>query len=189
EDKFVADGHGINRRDVMYNDFILVGPPDDPAKVAGLTSIAVAMQRIARSGAPFVSRGDDSGTEKLELRLWAEVGISPKSGREPWYFSAGTGMGEVLMLSGSKQAYTLSDRATYAAFRQKTGLRIVVEGDAKLFNPYGVIAVNPARHPQVQFEGAMKFIDWLTSAKGQQRIADFKVAGAQMFFPSASGSR
>lgn len=186
EDKFVQYGHGINRRDVMYNDFIMVGAKTDPAGIGKSNNVRAAMKLIAEKAAPFVSRGDDSGTEKLELRLWSELGLAPKSGRDPWYFSAGSGMGEVLMLSNSKQAYTLSDRATYAAFQNKIDLAIMVEGDAKLFNPYGVIAVNPVKSANINHAGAMQFIEWLTSSEGQKRIADFRVMGLQMFFPNAN---
>jgi len=185
EDRFVQERHGLNRRDVMYNDFVMVGPKSDPARIGQTHEVKAAMKKIAEKAAPFVSRGDDSGTEKLELRLWSEIGITPKSGKDSWYFSAGSGMGEVLMLSNSKQAYTLSDRATYAAFQNKIDLAIMVEGDTKLFNPYGVIAVNPAKSANINYQGAIRFIEWLTSAEGQKRIADFRVTGVQMFFPSA----
>ena len=185
EDKFVQDGHGINRRSVMYNDFVIVGPKADPARISMTRDVKAAIKKIAEKAAPFVSRGDDSGTEKLELRLWSEIGLTPKSGKDVWYFSAGSGMGEVLMLANSKQAYTLSDRATYAAFQNKIDLSIMVEGDVRLFNPYGVIAVNPAKSANINYQGAMRFIEWLTSVEGQNRIADFRVGGEKMFFPSA----
>ena len=185
EDKFVQDGHGINRRSVMYNDFVIVGPKADPARISMTRDVKVAIKKIAEKAAPFVSRGDDSGTEKLELRLWSEIGLKPKSGKDVWYFSAGSGMGEVLMLANSKQAYTLSDRATYAAFQNKIDLSIMVEGDVRLFNPYGVIAVNPAKSANINYQGARRFIEWLISAEGQNRIADFRVGGEKMFFPSA----
>ncbi len=180
EERFVAGGYGVGRRDVMYNDFVLVGPGDDPAGVRGLKDILAAFHRIAVKNATFVSRGDDSGTHKMELRIWKQVGRMPK-GRA--YLSAGQGMGEVLTIAGQVAAYTLSDRATYGAYRGRTGLEILVEGDPQLFNPYGVIAVNPARYPDVNHRGAMRFIEWLTGEEGRRAIAEFRVGGEQLFFP------
>lgn len=183
EDKFVEAGHGVNRRDVMYNDFVIVGPPGDPAGIKGMKDPAAAFKKIAETGKPFVSRGDNSGTNKRELIYWKEAGITPKG---DWYISAGQGMGAVLTMTGERQAYTLSDRATYTTFKSKTGLDILVEGDPRLYNPYGVIAVNPKKYPSVNYLGAMAFIAWLTSPQGQQAIAEFSKNGQQLFHPSAN---
>lgn len=183
EDRFVAEGFGVNRRDVMYNDFVVVGPDSDPAKVRGLRDVLEAFRRIARTRSLFVSRGDDSGTHKMELGYWKTPGIDPQS--NPGYRSAGLGMGEVLMMASELQAYALTDRATHVALRGKTDLAVLVEGDPKLFNPYGIIAVNPARHPGVNYAGATALIDWITSEQGQRAIADFRVQGEPVFFPSA----
>jgi len=182
EDRFVAAKYGVERRDVMYNDFILVGPAADPAKVRGMKDVVAAFRRILESRGTFVSRGDDSGTEKMEKSYWSLVGASPE-GRQ--YLSAGQGMGEVLTMAGNIGAYTLSDRATFGAYRTRVGLEILVQGDPKMFNPYGVIAVNPARYKDVNFEGAMRFIRWLTGPEGRAAISDFKVNGEQLFFPSS----
>jgi tungstate transport system substrate-binding protein len=182
EDRFVAAGFGVERRDVMYNDFILVGPPSDPAKVRGMRDVIAAFRRIVDSGATFVSRGDDSGTEKMEKSYWRAAGSRPQGAR---YLAAGQGMGEVLVMAGNQRAYTLSDRATYGAYRTRVDLEVLVEGDARMFNPYGVIAVNPARYPDANFRGAMRFIDWITGDEGHRAIADFRVNGQQLFFPAA----
>ncbi|MGQ0579675.1 MAG: substrate-binding domain-containing protein [Betaproteobacteria bacterium] len=182
EEKFLAAGFGVNRRDVMYNDFIIVGPRADPAGIRG-SDVLAAFKKIAAAGSRFVSRGDDSGTHKMELSYWKAAGAEPAGMFA--YVSAGLGMGEVLMMAAEMRGYTLTDRATYAAYREKTGLEILVSGDAKLFNPYGVIAVNPARHPGVNYAGAMQFIEWLTSAEGLAAIAAFRVDGEQLFFPHA----
>jgi tungstate transport system substrate-binding protein len=182
EDAFVAAGHGVNRRDVMYNDFVIVGPGEDPAGIRGTKDVIEAMRKLKQAGVRFISRGDDSGTHQMELSYWKRAGVDPAG---PAYLSAGQGMGEVLTMSASLQAYTLTDRATYAAYRSRTGLAILVEGDPRLYNPYGVIAVNPKKYPGVNYEGAMAFIDWITSEEGQKLIADFKVEGQQLFFPSA----
>ena len=182
EDKFVAEGHGVNRRDVMYNDFILVGPPADPAGIRGSKDVLKAMKKIADSKVKFISRGDNSGTDQMEKAYWKEAGAKPEGSA---YVSAGLGMGEVLNMAAEMQAYTLTDRATYGAYKAKTGLAVEVEGDPKMFNPYGIIAVNPARHPAVNHKGAMQLIEWITSAEGQASIASFKVDGQQLFFPSA----
>ena len=181
EDKFVADGYGVNRRDLMYNDFVIVGPKADPAGVKGMKDALAAFKKIKDAGAVFVSRGDDSGTHKKELAFWKEASVDPKGAG---YLSIGQGMGQTLTVAGEKRAYTLTDRATYATYKDKTGLEIMVEGAAKLLNPYGVIAVNPKRYPGVNYDGAMAFIEWLTSDEGQQAIAAFKPKGAQLFFPN-----
>jgi tungstate transport system substrate-binding protein len=181
EDLFIAQGFGVSRRDVMYNDFILVGPKADPARVRGGKDVITALRRILETGATFVSRGDDSGTDKMEKSYWKVVGRRPE-GRQ--YLSAGQGMGEVLTMADNLAAYTLSDRATYGAYKARIGLGIVVEGDARMFNPYGVIAVNPARYPDVNFKGAMQFVEWLTGAEGRRAISGFRVDGEQLFFPT-----
>src|SRR6267143_5093942 len=176
EEKFVAAGFGVNRRDVMYNDFIIVGPKSDPAGIRG-SDLLKAFEKIAAAGGPFVSRGDDSGTHKMEQKYWKATGVEPAA--MSGYVSAGLGMGEVLMMASEMRGYTLTDLATFTAYRAKTGLEILVSGDPRLFNPYGVIAVNPARHPDVNHAGAMQFIGWLTSADGQAAIAAFRVDGEQ----------
>lgn len=186
EDKFVAEGHGVNRRDVMYNDFIIVGPESDPAKIKGSKDVLDAMKKITASGAKFISRGDNSGTDQMERAYWKQVGSQPQGAN---YVSAGLGMGEVLTMAAELRAYTLTDRATYIAYRAKTGLQIVVEGDVKMFNPYGIIAVNPKNFPQANYKGAMQLVEWITSPEGQGLIAAFKVEGQQVFFPSYKGSK
>lgn len=182
EDKFVADGWGIDRRDVMYNDFIIVGPVADPAKVKGEKDVLAAFNKIAASGAKFISRGDNSGTDVMEKSYWQSAGSKPEGAA---YISAGLGMGEVLNMASELRAYTLTDRATYGAYKAKTGLAILVEGDKRMFNPYGIIAVNPAKHPGVNGKGATLLINWITSPEGQARIAAFKPEGEQLFFPTA----
>lgn len=182
EDKFVAEGHGVDRRDVMYNDFIVAGPDADPARIKGSKDVIASFTRIASSGAKFISRGDNSGTDLMEKSYWKLAGTQPAQGK---YISAGLGMGEVLTMAAELQAYTLTDRATFAAYKAKTGLAVLVEGDTKMYNPYGVIAVNPARHPGINYKGARLLVDWLTSAEGQRSIAAFRPAGQQLFFPSA----
>ena len=183
EDKFVADGYGIDRRDVMYNDFIVVGPVSDPAHLRGGRDVLAAFRKIAASGAKFISRGDNSGTDLMEKNYWKAAGVQPAGAS---YVSAGLGMGEVLNMAAELRAYTLTDRATFGAYKAKTGLEIVVEGDKSMFNPYGIIATNPSRHKDVNYKGARLLIDWITSSEGQQRIAAFKPAGQQLFFPSAA---
>jgi tungstate transport system substrate-binding protein len=182
EDKFVAEKHGVNRRDVMYNDFIIVGPASDPAHVRGSRDVIGAMKKLVDSKAKFISRGDNSGTDQMEKAYWKEVGAQPTGSA---YVSAGLGMGEVLNMAAQLEAYTLTDRATYGAYRAKTGLMVAVEGDPKMFNPYGIIAVNPAKYKDINYQGAMQLIEWITSEEGQQKIASFKVDGQQLFFPSA----
>lgn len=180
EDKFVSEGHGVNRRDLMYNDFVIVGPHADPAGIRGTKDVDAALKKLKAANAVFVSRGDDSGTHKKELALWKKAGVDPKG---PHYLSIGQGMGQTLTVAGEKQGYTLTDRATYATYKDKTGLEIMVEGAKNLLNPYGVIAVNPKQYPGVNYKGAMHFIDWLTSQEGQGAIASYKPKGAQLFFP------
>jgi len=182
EDAFVAAGHGIDRHDVMYNDFILIGPNNDPAKIRGGKDVLVAMKKIADAKWKFVSRGDDSGTDQMEKGYWKALGIKPEGA---WYSSAGQGMGEVLMISGEMRAYTLSDRGTYISYRDKVGLPILLEGDSRMFNPYGIIAVNPKKYPDANYNGAKALTDWIISAEGQKLIGDFKVGGERLFTPSA----
>ena len=183
EDKFVAEGHGVNRRDVMYNDFIVVGPTSDPAGIKGSRDVLAALKKITDSKAKFISRGDNSGTDQMEKAYWQQVGAKPQGSA---YVSAGLGMGEVLTMSAELQACTLTDRATFIAYKAKTGLAIMVEGDKRMFNPYGIIRANPARHPGINDKGARLLEDWITSAQGQRRIGEFRVAGQQVFFPSAA---
>ncbi|MBC3870161.1 substrate-binding domain-containing protein [Undibacterium oligocarboniphilum] len=181
EDKFVAEGHGINRRDVMYNDFIIVGPVSDPAGLKGSKDVIAALRKLAGAQVKFISRGDNSGTDQMEQAYWKEAGVKPAGAS---YISAGLGMGEVLTMAAQMQAYTLTDRATYGAYKAKTGLAIEVEGDPKMFNPYGIIAVNPAKYKDINIRGANSLIEWMTSPEGQKKIAEFKVDGQQLFFPS-----
>jgi len=183
EDKFMAAGHGSLRRDVMYNDFIIVGPARDPAGIRGGKNVIDAMKKIAASGAKFISRGDESGTHVMENSYWKEAGMEPKGA---WYVSTGQGMGPVLTMAGELAGYALTDRATYAAYRDRTGLQVLVEGDQRMFNPYGVIVVNPQRYPKLNHAGATAFATWITSAEGQAAVAAFKINGVQMFFPSAA---
>jgi len=185
EQKFVADGWGIKRYPVMYNDFIIVGPASDPAKIAGLKNAPDALKRIAEARAPFASRADDSGTHKAELKLWAEAQVDPKTSSGGWYMETGSGMGATLNLAVGKQAYALTDRGTWLSFANKHDHKILVEGDHKLFNQYGVMLVNPNRHQNVKAREGQTFIDWLTGLEGQAAIAAYKVDGQQLFFPNA----
>lgn len=185
EDRFVAEGFGVERHDVMYNDYVIVGPESDPAGIAGLTDPVAALERIAAAAAPFVSRGDDSGTHKAELALWGESKIDARAASGTWYREAGTGMGPTLNIAASMNAYALTDRATWAAFGNKGNLVIQIEGDERLLNPYGVILVNPEKHPSVKADLGNEFIDWLVGPQGQTAIASFRVDGEQLFFPSA----
>lgn len=182
EDKFVNDGYGVNRRDVMYNDFIILGPKADPAKVKGSSHAAAALKKIAQNEATFVSRGDDSGTHKKEMALWQEAEIEPKGS---WYNAIGQGMGAALQVADEKQGYVLADRGTYLAYMNKIDLEIAYEGDKALFNPYGIIAVNPATYPDSNYMGAMMLIGWLTSVDGQKIIKEFKKNGEVLFNPLA----
>ncbi|ODV44132.1 tungsten ABC transporter substrate-binding protein [Cupriavidus sp. UYMMa02A] len=187
EDAFMAAGYGVNRRDVMYNDFIVVGPANDPAGIKGGKDVLAGLRKLASSGSKFISRGDNSGTDVMEKDYWKQLGIEPKG--QPWYVSAGLGMGEVLTMAAQMPGYTLSDRATYGAYRAKTGLAIAVQGDPKMFNPYGIIAVNPARHAGTNYADAMKLVEWITSPEGQQAIASYKVKDEQLFFPDYNGTQ
>ena len=185
EDKFVAEGSGVDRHDVMYNDFVIVGPKSDPAKIAGTRDVAAAFKKIAEAKAPFASRGDRSGTHQAELRYWKMAGVDPESGKGSWYRSTGSGMGPTLNTASSMNAYALTDRGTWLNFKNRGELGIVVEGDKRLFNPYGVMLVNPAKHPSVKVAEGKAFIDWLVSPEGQQTIASYKINGEQLFFPDA----
>lgn len=185
EEKFVADGWGVTRYPVMYNDFIIVGSASDPAKIANLKQAPEALKKIAEANAPFASRGDDSGTHKAELKLWEEAGVDPKASSGTWYLETGSGMGATLNTAVGKQAYALTDRATWLAFANKDDFKVLVEGDNKLFNQYGVILVNPAKHPNVKAKEGQAFIDWLISREGQAAIASYKIEGQQLFFPNA----
>ena len=181
EEKLVADGFGLQRWPVMYNDFVLIGPGNDPAQVRG-KDIAQALQKIAQTQAAFVSRGDKSGTHAAELRYWAMAGSSNMGAG---YKACGCGMGPALNMAASMGAYVLADRGTWLSFKNRADLAVMVQGDERLFNPYGVIAVNPAKHPHVKVKEAQRFIDWVTSPAGQAHIAAYKIGGEQLFFPSA----
>ncbi len=185
EEKFVAGGDGVARFDVMYNDFVLIGPATDPAGIQGEKDVIAALKKIAESGFPFASRGDDSGTHKAEMRLWKEAGVDAAASSGKWYRETGSGMGATLNTATGMGAYVLSDRATWVAFGNKGDFQIVVEGDDRLFNQYGVILVNPEKHPNVKATEGQAFIDWLLSEKGQKAIADFRVDGQQLFYPNA----
>jgi tungstate transport system substrate-binding protein len=182
EEQFIAEGYGVERFDVMYNDFVIVGPGEDPAGVRSTDSAAAAMAAIAGAGAPFASRGDDSGTHVAEMALWNAAGIAPEGG---WYLSTGSGMGATLNTAAQVPAYALTDRGTWLSFENRGPLEIVFEGDPVLFNPYGIILVNPERHPHVKAEQGQAFIDWIISDAGQQAIASYTVGGQQLFFPNA----
>jgi tungstate transport system substrate-binding protein len=186
---FVEKGFGVDRHEVMYNDFVLIGPKSDPAHVDGGKDIVAAFKQIAEARSPFVARGDDSGTSKAELRLWKAAGIDPKQGEGGWYRDTGSGMGPTLNTTAAMDGYTLSDRGTWLSFKNKQDLTIVVEGDRRLFNQYGVMLVNPAKHPEVKQEFGRKFIDWLVSPDGQKTIAEYKINGQQLFFPDAKEGR
>jgi tungstate transport system substrate-binding protein len=185
EEAFVAKGYGIERRRVMYNDFIIVGPKADPAAIKAMADAVEAFRKMACAKVPFVSRGDDSGTYALEQRLWVDAGIDPRATGQGWYREAGSGMGAVLNTAAAMNAYTLSDRATWLSFKNRRDLMLLVQGDQRLFNQYSVILTNPVRHPHVKAAEAKAFSDWIVSADGQSTIAAFKVNGEQLFFPDA----
>src|ERR1700761_1026001 len=184
EEKFLAEGFGVKRYPVMYNDFILVGPKDDPAGIEG-KDILTALQTIKAKAAPFISRGDRSGTNIAELALWKDADIDIRNDRGPWYKEIGQGMGAALNMASASNAYVLSDRGTWLAFGNRGDLAIVVEGDKRLFNQYGVMLVNPAKHPTVKKDLGQQFIDWLISPEGQKVIAGYKINGQQLFYPNA----
>jgi tungstate transport system substrate-binding protein len=185
EDAFVAEGFALFRRDVMYNDFVLVGPAADPAQLRGLRDASAALARIAERRAAFVSRGDESGTHKAELRLWRQAGIDPRAASGTWYRETGSGMGATLTTANELTAYTLTDRGTWLASRRRGGMVLFVEGGAALRNAYGVLVVNPARHPHVQVEQATRFADWITSAAGREAIESFRIDGEVAFHAAA----
>lgn len=186
EEKFVAEGFGVERKPVMYNDFVLIGPAADPAGIKGAKDIAEALKAVQAKTAPFVSRGDKSGTHSAELNLWKIAGIDIAAQKGPWYREIGQGMGAALNTASSMGAYVLSDRATWINFKNRGDLQVTVEGDKRLFNQYGVILVNPAKHAHVKKDDGQAFIDWLISPAGQQAIADYKINGEQLFFPNAT---
>ena len=187
EEKFVVEGFGVKRFPVMYNDFVLIGPKSDPAGIGGTKDIVAALKTIKAKGAPFISRGDRSGTHAAELALWKLAGIDAAGAdRGPWYKEIGHGMGAALNTAAAADAYVLSDRGTWISFKNRGDLAVAVTGDQRLFNQYGVILVNPAKHPHVKKNLGQAFIDWLTSPQGQGAIADYKIDGQQLFFPNAT---
>jgi tungstate transport system substrate-binding protein len=186
EERFVAEGWGGPRRHVMFNDFVLIGPRADPARIAGLRDTAEALRRIAASRAVFVSRGDRSGTHAAELRLWQQAAVEPVAGRGAWYREVGQGMGPALNAAAAQDAYILADRGTWLAFRNRGDLAVLVEGDARLVNQYGVLLVNPVRHPSVKAAEGQRFIDWLVGPEGQAAIAGYRIGGEPLFFPNAT---
>lgn len=186
EERFLSEGWATKRYDVMYNDFIIVGPKSDPAKIAGSKDVLDALRKIAAAKAPFISRGDRSGTNAAELRYWKDAGLDIKAIKGDWYKEIGQGMGPALNMAAASDAYTLSDRGTWLSFKNRRDLIIVVEGDKKLFNQYGVMLVNPAKYPKVKAADGQAFVDWLISAEGQKVIAGYKINGEQLFFPNAS---
>jgi tungstate transport system substrate-binding protein len=186
EEKFITDGFGVKRYPVMYNDFVLIGPKDDPAGVEGEKEVTAAFKRIKDKGASFVSRGDKSGTHTAELNLWKAAGIDIAKDKGPWYKEIGQGMGAALNTAASMNGYVLADRGTWLSFKNRGDLEILVEGDRRLFNQYGIILVNPAKHSHVKADLGQAFIDWVVAPEGQQAIADYKINGQQLFFPNAT---
>ena len=185
EEQFVADGDGVARFDVMYNDFVIVGPPSDPAGVAGMSDAVAALAQIAEAEAVFASRGDDSGTHRAELGIWEETGVDVQAASGGWYRETGSGMGATLNTGTGMGAYVMTDRATWIAFGNKRGYRVAVEGDPRLFNQYGIVVVNPDRHPRVKADLGRRFVDWILSGEGQAAIASYRIDGRQLFFPNA----
>ena len=188
EDRFMAEGSGVKRFDVMYNDFVVVGPKSDPARVAGEKDVVAAFRKIAAAKPPFVSRGDKSGTHAAELRYWQEAGVDAAAAKGEWYKDIGQGMGPALNTAAALDAYTLADRGTWLSFKNRGDLAILVEGDKRLFNQYGVMLVNPAKHAHVKAADGQAFVDWLVSREGQNAIAEYKVGGEQLFFANASSA-
>ena len=188
EEKFIKKGYGVNRRDVMYNDFVIIGPKNDPAKISGSKNVSEALKKISKQKALFISRGDDSGTHKKEISLWNATGLTPFKGKNSWYLESGQGMSATLRIADQKKGYVLIDRGTFIFNEKKTRLRLHVQGDKKLYNPYGVIAVNPFRHNHVKYELSMLLIAWLTSPDGQQMIDKFRVNGKKLFNKNAERS-
>ncbi|TXL66975.1 extracellular solute-binding protein [Zeimonas arvi] len=187
EEKFVAEGFGVKRQPVMYNDFVLIGPKADPARVGGSKDVVGALKKIAAARAPFVSRGDRSGTHAAEMRFWKMAGVDPRTGSGSWYRETGSGMGPALNSAAGMNAYVLADRGTWLSFKNRADLVVSVEGDKRLFNQYGVMLVNPARHAHVKQKAGQAFIDWLLSPEGQAAIGGYKFDGEQLFFPNAGG--
>ena len=187
EEIFMAEGFGVKRFDVMYNDFVIVGPKADPAHISG-NDVVAGLRKIAAARAPFVSRGDRSGTHAAELRYWNDAGIDIDAAKGPWYRDIGQGMGPALNMAASADAYVLADRGTWLSFKNRGALEILVEGDRRLFNQYGVMLVNPAKHAHVKVAEGQAFVDWLISADGQKTIADYKIGGEQLFFPDAGSA-
>lgn len=185
EEKFVADGYGVERFDVMYNDFVVVGPTSDPAGIGGLSDVTVAFPKIVSEQAIFASRGDDSGTNKKELELWTASGIDAKAASGSWYRETGSGMGATLNTASAMSAYTMTDRGTWLKFKNKRDLTVLVEGDKRLFNPYGVVLVNPIKHSHIKKDDGQAFIDWIIGTEGQAAIASYAINGQQLFFPNA----
>jgi tungstate transport system substrate-binding protein len=185
EENFVAEGHGLQRVPVMYNDFVIIGPRRDPARIGGSKDTLEALKKIRAAAAPFVSRGDRSGTHLAEIELWSRAGVDIAKDKGPWYRETGQGMGPALNTASSMNAYLMADRATWLAFRNRGELAILVEGDKRLFNQYGVILVNPARHPHVKRAQGQAFIDWIVSPEGQKAIAEYRIGGDQLYFPNA----
>jgi tungstate transport system substrate-binding protein len=186
EDKFVAEGFAAERKPVMYNDFVIVGPAKDPAGVKGSKDVADALGKIAAAKAPFVSRGDDSGTHKAELSLWKTAKLDPAKAEGGWYKAIGQGMGPTLNTAAALEGYALADRGTWLNFKNRGGLTVLVEGDKRLFNQYGVMLVSPAKFPHVKAKDGQSFVDWLVSADGQKAIADYQIDGQSLFFPNAN---
>jgi tungstate transport system substrate-binding protein len=185
EEKFIAEGFGVKRRDVMYNDFVLIGPQADPAKARGGKDVREAFRKIRASQAPFVSRGDRSGTHFAELEVWKAAGVDIAKDKGPWYRDTGQGMGPALNTAAGMSAYVLADRGTWLSFKNRADLAILVEGDKRLFNQYGIMLVNPAKHPSIKQDLGQAFIDWIVSPEGQNSIAGYKINGQQLFFPNA----
>jgi len=185
EEKFISEGFGVKRLPVMYNDFVLIGPKSDPAKVAGGKEILEALRKIKSASAPFVSRGDRSGTHTAELELWKLANVDISKDKGPWYRDTGQGMGPALNTAAAMNGYILADRGTWISFKNRGELAISVEGDKRLFNQYGVILVNPAKHPHVKREFSQAFVDWIVSPEGQRAITEYKIGGEQLFFPNA----
>jgi tungstate transport system substrate-binding protein len=188
EDQFLADGFGVRRFDVMYNDFVIVGPKSDPAHIAGGRDVVDAFRKIAAAKAPFISRGDRSGTNEAEIRYWKDADIAVSPAKESWYREIGQGMGAALNMAASTDAYVLSDRGTWLSFKNRGDLAVLVEGDQRLFNQYGVMLVNPQKHPNVKVKEGQAFVDWLVSPHGQNTIAEYQIGGQQLFFPNAEPS-
>jgi len=189
EEKFVAEGHGVERFDVMYNDFVIVGPLEDPAGIAGENDVTHALAKIASTQSIFVSRGDDSGTHKKELKLWKETAINPRNYSGQWYRESGSGMGATLNTGVAMNGYVLTDRSTWISFKNKQNFVIHLEHESRLFNQYGIILVNPEKHPHVKAEEGQRFIDWLLNEQGQAAIANYKLADQQLFFPNARSAQ